>query len=209
MNESTKGKTIAYFDKKLAEYGTTPKGVDWKDRESQFLRFDQLLKLLPLDTPFSLNDLGCGYGAFLPYALSKGYQIKKYNGYDISAKMLAESRSFIRKYPPVTMLVLSDRITFPADYSICSGTFNLKADEPDTLRTHYVLTALDNMFEYSRIGFAFNCLTTEDLDFRVDNLYYADPHFYLSYCREQFSDDIELMEHYGLYEWTMLVKKEV
>lgn len=55
-----------YYTDKLAQHGETPRGVDWNGTESQVLRFEQLGKILPA-SGFSLNDLGCGYGALLDY----------------------------------------------------------------------------------------------------------------------------------------------
>lgn len=52
-----------YYADKLARYGDTPRGVDWNGEESQRLRFDNLCRIIDRDTDFSLNDLGCGYGA--------------------------------------------------------------------------------------------------------------------------------------------------
>jgi len=57
-----------YYAKKLAEHGATPRGVDWNAQESQLNRFVQLCKVIaPEKSFFSLNDLGCGYGALLDY----------------------------------------------------------------------------------------------------------------------------------------------
>ena len=74
--------TKHYYDKKLDEYGATPKGVDWNSTESQALRFQQLIKVCDLSNPFTLNDYGCGYGALALYMTERGYRLK-YNGFDI------------------------------------------------------------------------------------------------------------------------------
>ena len=52
-----------YYSAKLAEHGETPRGVDWNGEESQVLRFAQLAKIIQPSSTFSLNDVGCGYGA--------------------------------------------------------------------------------------------------------------------------------------------------
>lgn len=57
-----------YYSEKLIEHGVTPRGVDWNGEESQTVRFEQLCKIIDLEgSVFSLNDLGCGYGALLDY----------------------------------------------------------------------------------------------------------------------------------------------
>ena len=64
-----------YYSTKLAEHGDTARGVDWNGEESQALRFDQLARIIQRDSGFSLNDLGCGYGALFDYLASRFEQI--------------------------------------------------------------------------------------------------------------------------------------
>ena len=55
----------AYYSRKVLRYGATPLGVDWSCVPTQELRFVQLLKLFDTKVAFSVNDIGCGYGALL------------------------------------------------------------------------------------------------------------------------------------------------
>src|SRR5882757_7851008 len=57
----------AYYSARVARYGATPLGVDWSCQATQSLRFVQLLKICDFSAPFSLNDLGCGYGALCAF----------------------------------------------------------------------------------------------------------------------------------------------
>ncbi|MNE88029.1 hypothetical protein D3C80_1852890 [compost metagenome] len=60
----------------------------------------------------------------------------------------------------------------------------------------------------SRKGFSFNCLTSySDLEYMRDYLYYGDPCFYFDYCKRAFSGQVALLHDYGLYEFTLLVRK--
>jgi len=74
-----------YYTEKLAEHGDTPRGVDWNSEKSQMVRFAQLCKIIdPNKTPnFTLNDLGCGYGALLDYLRDKHAKCS-YLGVDVS-----------------------------------------------------------------------------------------------------------------------------
>ena len=56
-----------YFSGRVRKFGPTPWGVDWTCELTQNLRFVQLLKVAGRRRSFSLNDLGCGYGALLPF----------------------------------------------------------------------------------------------------------------------------------------------
>ena len=58
-----------YYDQKIQAHGATHRGVDWNSPESQRLRFIQLLKVIELSQPFTINDYGCGYGALAAYLL--------------------------------------------------------------------------------------------------------------------------------------------
>jgi len=81
-----------YYTSKLNQHGETPKGVDWNGEESQSLRFQQLCKIITTSS-FSLNDLGCDYGA-LYECLNSEYKEFSYTGVDVSENMVkaAEQR---------------------------------------------------------------------------------------------------------------------
>ena len=81
-----------YYSAKLAEYGETPQGVDWNSEESQVLRFEQLNKIIDASVGFSLNDLGCGYGALFDY-LDSRYPKFTYNGCDVSDNMIRAAQN--------------------------------------------------------------------------------------------------------------------
>lgn len=79
-----------YYGSRLSEHGATARGVDWNGTDSQFLRFEQLAKVLPEvgstgERTFSVKDVGCGYGAMFDY-LSERYPGLDYLGTDISPK---------------------------------------------------------------------------------------------------------------------------
>src|SRR5689334_8102286 len=82
-----------YYSEKLKKFGATPQGVDWKDAASQNIRFEQLLKLVPGNSAFSLNDLGCGFGSMFEYMLGKGYESFHFNGYDLSSEMIDQANT--------------------------------------------------------------------------------------------------------------------
>lgn len=80
-----------YYSAKLERHGETPRGVDWNGEESQTLRFVQLCKIISTACDFSINDLGCGYGALLDH-LQAHYSGATYTGYDISGAMICAAR---------------------------------------------------------------------------------------------------------------------
>ncbi len=62
------------------------------------------------------------------------------------------------------------------------------------------------MAKLSRLGIAFNCLTTY-VNWKEDHLYYADPFEFFDFCKRNISRYLCLLHDYPLYEWTMLVYK--
>ncbi len=200
-------RTLAHYRDKFAAHGDTPLGVDWNGAESQRLHFDQLMKLLPDDGGFSVNDLGCGYGAFLDaldarYAASVGYR-----GYDVNAGMIEAAR---RRYANLrhASFDVADRPLASADFGVASGIFTLRLERTDAQCLHDMTTTLEAMNATSERGFAFNCLTSwSDADRMRDHLWYPDPAALFALCKHRFARDVALLHDYGLYAFTILVRK--
>ena len=197
-----------YYTTKLAEHGETPRGVDWNGEESQTLRFEQLCKIVATSNRFSLNDLGCGYGALYGFLASK-YEEFSYSGVDVSESMIraAEQRY---KDKPQTRFVLSSEPDQIADYSVASGIFNVRLNRSEYEWRTYLEATLDILDRTGRFGFAFNCLTSySDEDKMRDYLYYADPCVLFDLCKCRYSRNVALLHDYGLYEFTILVRKQL
>lgn len=195
-----------YYSHKLALHGESAQGVDWNSEESQQLRFMQLSKIISATNNFSISDLGCGYGAYLDY-LSQNYQDFSYLGVDISPEMIqtatrryqsqADSRFIVAGEPEQTL-----------DYCVASGIFNIKLARVDSEWWDYICSSLDMMHQKSLLGFSFNCLTSySDEDKKCPHLYYADPCRVFDFCKRRYSRQVALLHDYGLYEFTILVRK--
>ena len=197
------------YTNSLSEHGLTSKSVGWKDEASQRLRFEKLAQLIDVQAAsegISINDWGCGYGAMFRYLDSlPSVRITRYYGYDISEEMLAAAEQFVAD--PRVELIQSLRVTHEADYSFVSGTFNVKLEASDELWTEYVKEMLMNLAAKSIRGLAFNLLTTY-VDWKQENLYYADPFMFFDFCKRNISRYVSLLHDYPLFEWTILVRKE-
>ena len=89
----------AYYSAKLARHGANPHGVDWSCAATQWLRFVQLLKICSFDTPFSLIDLGCGYGALAAFLADRyPHASVEYLGIDLSPAMVRRARRRYRGF---------------------------------------------------------------------------------------------------------------
>jgi SAM-dependent methyltransferase len=190
----------------LERFGAEPRSVGWRDEASQRLRFAKLAQLLdPAPAPprpITVNDVGCGYGSLFGFLDElDGVELAGYHGYDISAPMLERAR---QATDDRAELVRSAEPTRLADYSFASGPFNVKGDCADGPWGAYVMDVVRAMAEKSRLGFAFNLLSTY-VDFRQENLFYADPAAFFAFCKRNVSPYVTLVHDYPLYEWTMLV----
>lgn len=194
-----------YYTGKLEEHGATPQGVDWNSPESQELRFAQLCKIIDKDE-FSLNDLGCGYGALFGY-LQDRHKVFSYYGADVSEEMAKAAEENFKGASNAHFHV-SDTLPAISDYSIASGIFNVCLGHDKDSWGEYILKTLRHLHQSSARGFAFNCLTAySDADKMRDDLYYADPLHLFDYCKKNFAKDVALLHDYGLYEFTILVRK--
>jgi SAM-dependent methyltransferase len=196
---------VDLYETSLQRHGTSAPGVGWRDATSHLLRHRKLAQLFAGDAaPFTLNDLGCGYGSFYEYLKAAGAPLRLFRGYDISEKMLAKARERITAADIEWRL--APRLDAVADYTVASGIFNVRQDTPPTQWRDYILVTLDNMNEFSTRGFAFNLLTTH-VDWQDDKLYYGDPLFFFEHCRTAYSRQVALLHDYPLWEWTILVRK--
>ena len=201
------GNVERYYDEKLRKYGPTPRGVDWNSTESQVLRFEQLLMICDTTKEFSINDYGCGYGALFHYLREKKC-VFHYRGFDISAEMISQAKILSQGINGCEFFSDKSRLS-TADYAIASGIFNVKLEASNEEWLDYLEATLDVLDQTSRHGFAFNCLTTySDAKMMRDYLYYADPCTLFDLCKRRFSRHSALLRDYGLYEFTILVRKE-
>ncbi len=73
-----------------------------------------------------------------------------------------------------------------ADYGVASGISNVRLGRTDTEWFDYLQSTLDALNRTSRLGFAFNCLTSySDEDKKRDYLFYADPCRLFELCKKR------------------------
>lgn len=195
-----------YYSGKLAAHGESARGVDWNGEQSQTLRFRELCKIIKGDSHFSVNDLGCGYGALCDF-LSQEYSSYNYVGIDISEKMI-ETASRRHVENAGQRFILSSEPDRVADYGVASGIFNVRLANSDEDWRSYIERSLDVLNETSSLGFSFNCLTSySDAEHMQARLYYPDPASLFDLCKRRYSRNVALLHDYDLYEFTILVRK--
>ena len=199
-----------YYSNKLKEHGATHQGVDWNSTESQELRFKQLLKVVQQckNNTYTLNDFGCGFGSLYGYMKSNYDNSFAYFGYDVSQSMIEEAVSMYGESATHSFITGSELQM--ADFSVASGIFNVRNQFNDEQWKQYIFGCIDKMNNASRKGFSFNMLTSySDKDKCRDYLYYANPCEFFDYCKLNFSRNVALLHDYDLYEFTIIVRKQL
>ena len=205
MNDPILEKIDAYYTGKLRDFGPTPRGVDWNSEQSQQTRFEQLALGFPDGSAFSVLDYGCGYGAFLDFLYARNCR-PNYTGFDVSRAMIETASSLHPNDERATFTAHANSLE-PADYVVASGIFSVKMNVPTPEWERYVLATIERMDALSRRGFAFNLLTSySDPERMRPDLYYAQPSRYFDLC-EGYSRWVALLHDYGLYEFTLIVRK--
>ena len=201
-------RTRAHYREKFARHGATPQGVDWNGSESQALHFAQLARLLPEDgSAFSVNDWGCGYGALAGY-LQARFPAVRYCGIDVNEPMVEAAREAYAGVEGVSFVV-ADQPPEAADFGLASGVFTLRLGRTDAQCAADLERSVDVLARTSTRGFAFNCLTSySDPPKMRDYLYYADPLALFDLCKRRHAKDVALLHDYGLYAFTIVVRKE-
>jgi SAM-dependent methyltransferase len=197
----------SYYSEKVIAFGPTPHGADWDSIITQEVRFLQLLKICNFSAPFSLNDIGCGYGALWSY-LTKYHSETDvdYLGVDISPAMINQADRLQRDLSRASFMVaqVSPRI---ADYSVASGIFNVRLDQPLDKWERYVGKTLVDMQTSSRRGFAVNFMTPTVLNEIPEGLYCTTPIPWVQFCEHHLRSSAQVLADYGLREFTLLVRR--
>ncbi|HKY38358.1 MAG TPA: class I SAM-dependent methyltransferase [Polyangiaceae bacterium] len=199
----------AYFNEKIETHGATPKGVDYNGAAAQEIRFEQLAKVIDHSTPFSVIDYGCGYGALHGFLQSKGWCFD-YHGFDMLEKMVAAGRHAHQRLPNVHFTHETSELP-QADYVLAGSIFNNKFGASDAEWQARVLETIRHMDALAKKGFAFDILTGySDADRMAQrpDLYFADPLVLFDFCKRNCSRNVALLHDYGLYDFTILVRKD-
>lgn len=197
----------AYYTAKLIEHGATPYGVDWSCQATQWLRFVQLLKVCAGDASYSLNDLGCGYGALATFLTQRYSNITvDYLGIDLSPTMVQRARRRHRR-KPATRFVVGRTCPRRTDYAVASGIMNVMLGHTIQLWESFVRTVLIDMHRMSMKGFAVNFCSSLPKDVPPDQLYCCKPDTWSRFCEDELDCSVQILNNYGLREFTLLARR--
>lgn len=154
-----------FFSKSYEQYGQNVKSLGWGSEYSQTKRFEKILQI-GIKNGDSLLDVGCGFGDF--YSYLKNFIDINYFGIDLSADFIKIAR---QKYGQNNFQVLNVLdYSEKSDWVICSGIFSIKPCNID-----YIKQITTHMFDISKKGIAFNCLSNLTPYTIKENMAYFSP----------------------------------
>lgn len=199
----------AAYTARIREFGASHTGVLWGAEASQRARFAEFLHLPGHDAftrGFTVNDLGCGYGAFFRFLEEAAPgAMRQYHGYDICPDMIAAAGA--RVTDPRARFRIGGAADTVCDYSFASGTFNLMADAAEDDWVTYVKRCLAALWDKSEHGLVFNMLDgSADIE-RQPWLYYSDRDDFTDFCVRGLSGYVECLQGPGETSYTLLVRR--
>lgn len=184
------------------KYGETPEGLGWNSQHDQEVRFEILLKLIPLTRVNSqkatMLDVGCGFADLYAYLKGK-YPGIKYTGIDINTKALEIARS---RHPDAKFILGSILDTPLPSFDIicCSGLFATRFNDNEA----FIRSMILQMGKLAQKGFGFNFLqkTLHPSDLAEYNKLAI-----RRFCKQHFSR-LEMFDQYlGNEDVTILIVK--
>jgi len=207
MSDSLLNEQREIYRKNFLEYGDTPLGVFWNNRETQYLRFERLLKNFNMSRqPFSIHDIGCGTCALHEYLLEKKID-HSYHGTEIVHEMIKVSLKKFNDIKIVERNILTEKDIEICDIGVVSGAFNYGGHPDKKKWKEYVFNMMNKIFSITSQGSSFNFLTSLNT-FSHPSLYYFSPAEVLDYCMNNLSRFVILDHAYPLFEFTVTILKE-
>lgn len=197
-----------YYTNKLKTFGDSPKAVDWKNKESQYIRMQAYDSLFCNDKnnkkPITILDYGCGKGDYFEY-LQKRIKHFHYIGVDISKEMITFAKKKFQKEKNCQFFQTIEIINIPIDYSIANGTFTVCLKHKKKEWFEYIYEQIDKLYAISSKGVGFNLMTSY-VDFRVPHLFYYSPSKMFNLMKKKYGH-VDVIHSYPLYEYTILIRK--
>lgn len=192
----------------LAErHGNTPAAAQWSDAQTQRRRFQVLTEIGDLREAAVL-DFGCGTGALLDYLREEHRFVGTYVGYDLADPAVAIARANHQGATFERRNIFTEGVPRSFEYVLMSGVFNIRVGDNWGLLT----SALRALWPQVTRGMSFNLLSLY-VDWRQEDLWYADPAEVWRFCKEELSPAVALRHDYETregvlpYEFTIYVRR--
>ena len=180
--------TIAQkYNKRFTKLGAVPEASLWFSKERQLVRFKLIADVVAQKRPkenFSIIDIGCGYGAFVPYLFQRfPNEDFTYTGFEIAEKPLNYCiKTYKRSNVVFKMGSLPKR---HSDFSIMSGTYNYAPVLSPKVWQAYLFKNLSQIWSYSRFGVIFNLSVASEAKITSQNISYFSQENVMRFCQNE------------------------
>ena len=180
--------TIAQkYNKRFSKLGAVPEASLWFSKERQLVRFKLITDVVAQKRSkanFSISDIGCGYGAFLPYLFQRfpdGDFI--YTGFEIAEKPL---NYCIKTYQTSNVVFkMGSSPKSHSDFSIMSGTYNYAPVISPKVWQAYLFKNLSQIWGYCRCGIIFNLSVATEAKITSQNISYFSQENVMKFCQNE------------------------
>jgi len=139
-----------FYKSAIKKYGNSAKGVHWNSEDTQQIRFDAILKMLPDDLHnYTLVDAGCGFGDLYFWMQQKNQTPLSYTGIDTLKDMVEIAQN--NTYQKIFQADICKDVLVEADCYVCSGAMNVL----DSFETYLFIK---NCYGSCGYAFVFNIL---------------------------------------------------
>ena len=180
--------TIAQkYNRRFTKLGAVPEASLWFSRERQLARFKLIADVVAQKRPpanFSINDIGCGYGAFLPYLFQRfPDEDFKYTGFEIAEKPL---NYCIKTYQTSNVVFkMGSSPKSHSDFSVMSGTYNYAPVLSPKVWQAYLFKNLSQIWSYCRCGIIFNLSVASEAKITSQNISYFSQENVIKFCQNE------------------------
>jgi len=176
----------AHYRSLLKQHGDRAEAAQYSSRESQERRFEQLIRIGPLQGCRVL-DFGCGTAHLATYLHERGIAVH-YTGVDIVDEFLDVARN---KHPGHRFGRFEQFESERFDYTFASGVFNNRRRDNRKFYQHWVRM----LFEVCERGLAFNMMSAY-VDYRDDGLFYEQPERAFRFVKRNVTPFVTLLHDY-------------
>ena len=189
------------YNERYKEFGADIKTVGWKDKESQQLRFEVLIKNIDLNGK-TILDVGCGLGGLVDFLYKKKVFNFNYIGIDVAKDLIDALNQ--KKYSDNINFFYGDIFSLNLsniDVSILSGALSYK--QPGIKKS--AKQTLFKMYDLSKEVACLNFLSSY-VDYEADINVHYQPEAVFAWAKEV-SKKVRIYNDYPLYEFTVQVLK--
>lgn len=190
------------YNEDISKFGCGIGAVKYADQQTQYFRFEELIKNLNLNSPNkTLLDLGCGNSELYRYLHFRGFR-GKYIGFDINENLLSQAKEKYSNIEVYQKDILTDKIEHKFDYVLISGLFNCDCGQNKEWVYEFIAKAIELTDEV----FSFNAISTY-VNYKTEGMFYLDPCEMLDFCIKNLSRRVTLAHHNLPYNYTVQVFK--